>query len=287
VPAPTFKTTWTFSSTNGGTWSEVWYRESADIAAASTFPQTFLNKRLKLLHQINYLEKIRVTSMVNPRLASVVNIRQPGLVTLDEPYPVQTAAVCIIKSTLIPCQRKWWCRGIGRVSVARDATTGRDVVGPVFATDLATWFSALNVIGYVILPQFKPGQGGVTLVATNSVDGTSNSGYSTVTTFGPHGLAPADFAQFGRQSKKDLPGLNGRFVVWSAPTATTFSIQYRTPENQNIITQTGYVKKYSPNFGALIDNTKSGFDYLGEHKSKNESTGSRGARSAVRVRTSA
>jgi hypothetical protein len=284
MPAALFKETWMYSSTNSGVWREVWYCLAGDLTEASTFTANFIGKRLKLLNSLNFLEKIQVAELNNLRNAKIVPIRQAGLQTVRAPAPVTQACVWTLRSVIIRCTRQWWLRGFSRESAFRDVNTGRDTLEPGFAADVNSFINQLKVNNYCILPQVRVGQAGVKNLVVNSIDGTQATGYSIVKTQDAHGLVAGDFCTMSRFSKKELPGLNGRFKVFFVANATEFTVNYVTPENLKITTFQGQVKKYVADVGAIISPSDCNFNFIGEHKSKNDATGSRGARSANRVR---
>jgi hypothetical protein len=240
--------------------------------------------RLAFLSDRNYLEKITVAEVGNPRNSFPVPIRAQGMDLISRPAVLSTAVVWTLRSSAVKAQRQWWIRGFCAIDAQRDDVTARDLLRPGFVTNVNAFIALLKANSYCVLPQARPGSPGVNAVAVSSVDGTAATGYALVTTKVAHGLIVGNIAQFQKFSKKDLPGFNGRFKVVTQPDATSFTVNYATPENSRVVTFAGTVKQYLIVPGATIDPDISVFNFIGEHKTKNVGTGSRGARSAARVR---
>ncbi len=281
---PQFKEIWHYSSTNSGVWSEVFYQTSAGLPSAVQFTRVLLNARLAFLSKLNYLEKITVSEVSNPRNSFPVKISLRGLNDGIGPADLNSAVVWTLRSSAVKAQRQWWIRGWDRISARRDDITGRDFLQPLFADQINAFIALLKANSYCVLPQARPGSPGVNPVPVSSVDGTSASGYSVISTKGAHGLTAGMIAQFQKFTKKELPGFNGRFKVISVVDATNFVVNYVTPENTNVKAFSGTVKQYLVVPGATIDPEISSFNFIGSHNSKNAATGSRGARSANMVR---
>jgi len=282
---PIFKEIWSFSSSNSGTWSEVWYEEAASIAVASSFSTGLLNARLRLASELTVLEKIRVSQVDSPRVSNVVPINLNGLVVASQYKAMDDswAVIVTLSSSAVAATRKWWCRGNAQ-QATRDEVSGRTIYSPVFIANMKAWLNMVKAANFVVLKITPIGQGGVIKVRTTSADGTADNGVTTITTQVAHGLLADNIVAITQANKKELPGLNGRFRVLTVPTPTTFTVQYRTPENQVQAMATGYARKIVFMSGAIIDPAISGISFTGSRKTKNVSTGSRGARSAQRIR---
>lgn len=282
---PIFKEIWSFSSSNSGTWSEVWYEEAGSIAIASSFSTGLLNARLRLASQLTVLDKIRVSQVDSPRVSVVKPVNLNGLVdaALNNPLDDSWAVIVTLSSSAVAATRKWWCRGCGN-QFGRDAVSGRTVYSPEFAANMKSWISYTKAANFVVLKITPIGQGGVVKVRATSANGTANNGTTTITTQAAHGLLVDNLVAITQANKKELAGLNGRFRVLAVTDATHFTVQYRTPDNVDIPMATGYARKIAFMTGAVIDPAISGVSFVGSRKTKNVSTGSRGARSAQRIR---
>jgi hypothetical protein len=278
---PVFKEVFQFVTNDGGKWNEVWYESASTLAVASTFPQSFLAKRLQLLDQNSTFQQIRVSDTANPRSTNVVIVNQTGNGLVDNPLPANAAAVCILNSTNPPHRRKWFCRGLNQGQIFRSTSTGVDTISASFRANLSSWFSALQASGYVIYALQTLASAGLKYHQIQSVDGTAKNGVSIVTTADPHLLAVGDLVVIGRCSKKDLPVFNGRFTVL-AVTSNTFNIAYQTPEGALVTTTTGRVRKAVFDLNSTIQANLCSWQAYLSRRSKNAFTNSRGARSASR-----
>jgi hypothetical protein len=285
VAVNAYKQIWTFTSTNGGTWSEIFYVQSATIDQAANITPGFINKRLAMLHPLNFLEKIRVSENNNLRNSKVIKIALNGLWQgSTQPYPVSSAAVITLRSTVIPSSRQWWLRGIARDFCFREATTGRDELAAAALTALNTFLQELQDKQYIVLPKVNQTAIGVPPNPIVGVDGNTVKGQSLLLLQNQQVFAPGSFINLTKFSKKDLPGMNGRYKV-IAQNANQISVKYTTPNFQIYLGLQGFVQPYVPNVGAIISKPASYFNFFGEHQSKNAYTGSRGAKSAARVRS--
>lgn len=282
--ASVFKEIWTFLS-GSNKWSEVYYSTANSLDRAASFPESLLNARLVLLDPFNNLQKIRVSDTANPRASVVVYIRRSGISSLSGtgPAPASQAIVSTLVSTTFPSSRRLWMRGHAQGYASRNATTGVDTLAPTFALFLNAWFAKLADNGYVIYAANRVGQNGIVNQKVTQVDGTAGSGTSVVTLSAPPAFVAGQRVTFGSMSSKDFPGLNGEYAVQSVA-GNTFTILYATSQNLLIKANTGKVHRVLRVDNASITASRSAFSFIGERKTKNDSTGSRGARSAKRIR---
>lgn len=282
---PIFKEIWNFTS-GANTWSEVYYSVASDLNGASGFTPAFLDKRLILLHPLNILRKIRVSNIAAARESVVISYNLAGQntpFTGANPASITDAVVCNLVSTAQPSNRRLWLRGVTDGDQFRNAATGNDELRPGFDTLLKAWFVALQTNGYIILARIPPGSSGVIKSYADRVNGAAATGNSIVTLPNPFTGVVGDIVTFHNFNEKDLPGLKGKFRV-DAIAGNTITVQYTTPFNANIVPAQGYVKKLVYYDTAIINGTKSNYSFAGGRKTKNVQTGSRGARSAVRIR---
>jgi len=281
-----WKEIWTFQS-GTATWSEVYYSVASTIKDAATFDTPFLNKRLALLDKFNILRKIRVSAVAGIKQSFVAGINRNGLFSsaIDVgPANVTEAVVCNLVSTVSPASRRLWLRGTNEEFVKRLPGTGQDFLWPNFAAWMKVWFQALDAANYIILKRLKDGEGGVVTQKVNQVNGAAADGTTVITCQGNVGVNTNDMVTLAKFNTKDLPGLNGNFKVLEVA-GNTFKVQYSTPGNETFKTSTGTAKKLAFSELCRISGTVSNFNFLGGRKTKNVSTGSRGARPARRVRT--
>jgi hypothetical protein len=285
VAVNAYKQIWSYSAENAGTWSEVFYVQAATLDSALSISPAFINKRLKMLGKTNFLEKIRVSEITNLRNSQPKRINLPGLWETGNPYPDSVACVMTLVSKEIKATRQWWMRGINDDFANRDPITGRNKITGDGLQAMNTFLQALQDGTYLILPKVNQAAIGNPPNPVTTVDGLTTPGFSILTTKNAAALVAGQIIICQRFSKKDLPGLNGKYKVLAAA-GNSVTIQYRTPLNKAIEGVTGQIQLYVPNVGAIINRSVSFFNFLGDHQTKNELTGSRGAKSAVRVRNS-
>lgn len=282
---PDYKTVWSFFSagSKGGSWSETWYRFASTLAQAATFTSTLLQARLRLLNQLNTLQKIRVSEVLNPRVTTVVNVRQNGIPGFPAvaPAPIDSAVVVTVSSSIQPATRRWWCRGWDVGQAYRDETTGNDVFSSTLISQVADWLTVAGIASFEVLPLQKATAVGFTPFNVTAVDGTAANGQSILTLPAGHTILKGDTILCYQFSKKELPALSGKFTVLDTGVSTV-TIPYSTPENIKLAGVYGKVRKVGYISGALIDANISGPQFLGGRKTKSPFTGSRGARSANR-----
>lgn len=287
-----FKEVWSFVSTPGGTWNEVYYVSSPSIVDATKFTPAFKAKRLALADQLTTWRKVRISDVTGTVKPVLVTINGKGTAAgeLPEdatfgPANVDEAVVLNLASITRPAKRKLWMRGVPEMVARRSPTTGETILREDFRMGINEFVDALNTTGYVILVSKPIGVDGIVRSDVTNINGTAATGQSVVT------FAPAAAYQVGQRvifkkaSPKALPGLNGPYTV-RAVTPNSITIDYRTPFDLEIDdAQMGFFHRLDYFDDAVIAKSPlSGFDYLGSRRSKNERTGSRGARRAVRLR---
>lgn len=278
------KEVWTFSS-GGATWGEVYYSNKGSLASAAVFPSTLLNARLKLLDPINVLRKIRVSETTGTHASLVIPINLNGIDpdNFRGPAPVNTAIVSTLSSTAVAASRRLWMRGHSIVDAERDKVTGADKLDPDFAKLLKEWIGKLETNGYVVYAKVRAGQQNITPTKLLQIDGTAADGTSIIKTMVVLPVIPGNMIQISQAPLKDFPALNGAYKVL-AINGQFITIQYTTPQFVVQKTQTGRVMQLQYVDNATIKASASGFSFIGSRKTKNVNTGSRGARSAKRLR---
>lgn len=277
-----FKEVWQFRSSTA-TWSDVYYSVNSDISAATVFPQNFLNSRLKLLSPSNVLQKIRVSDIKNPRVSAVININQNGLSSGTVPSNFTESVTCTLVSPNPPASRKLWLRGTTEGAAFRNAAGTQDVLEPQFANDLKAWFGSLNVNNYIVLKQIPVGQPGIVQQRILVADGAAGDGTTVLNMAANIFVVAGDTIIVSQTPQKDVPGLKGKFLVREV-VGNNIKINYSTPDNRTIPLTSGLAKKLAYYENAVISRTRSAFAFLGGRQTKNAASGSRGARSAKRVR---
>lgn len=281
---PDYKCVFNFFSSGkkGGTWSETWYRNATNMVGATTFPPSLLLARMLLASPLTQLTKIRVSQVGSPRTTAIVQLNLQGIfIPATTPAPIDSAIVCNVSSSIIPATRRWWLRGWDASLAYRSQTTGNDVFTSLGTPLFSAWFNALANNGFEILPIIKNTVPNYTPFPVTKVDGAATPGLANVYSTGVGPIGAGSTVILSNFSKKDLPGLNGRWTVVSVG-AGFFTISYVTPENQVVTTLGARMRQLGYVSGCTIDPSISNPSFIGGRQTKSPFTGSRGARNANR-----
>ena len=281
-----YKLTFYFLDNDGASWTDVFYTSQASSGLAVGAGIGVMPARLALLCTSATLLKItaRNTSGTRDTATFVANLPGTQAVVAPGPAPASTAAVIQLYG-ILKNQRKWWLRGFLGNFVQRSLLDGSSVFPAAFGINVNTFLvaAAANGLGirYTQQPIIKYP---ILSVAYNSI-----TGYATVTFNVPPPLVAPGWMNGSRvviaqADRKTLPGLNGHWSVTSGLGAS-IDIPYVVPENGTVNVNTGYVRP--ENYVSSIDlfspsNCRPA--YWGEHTTKNESSNSRGAARARRIR---
>lgn len=281
---PDYKCVFNFFSSGkkGGTWSETWYRSAVNMGVATYFSDPLLYPRLNMMSPLSQLTKIRVSQVGNPRVTAIVQLNRQGTHPFaTTPAPIDSAIVCNVSSSVIPATRRWWLRGWDSEDAFRDNVGGNDVFTAYLRGQLVTWFTQLNNAGFEILPVAKTNNVQNANYPVSQIDGTAGNGQAVLTVNNPAFWTVGNTLILTRFSKKDLPGLNGRFTVLNTTNNVT-TIPYVVPGNQKMATPGAQLRLLTYVSGCTIDPYISGPSFIGGRQTRSPFTGSRGARSANR-----
>jgi len=168
----------------------------------------------------------------------------------------------------------------------RNKDSGLDEPPSALLDALLVWFVSLAANGYGLRRLATQVPGPLQNVKILSVDGTAKDGTSLVTLAQAPGYPFPSRVVIGSASKKDLPGLNGRWSLVSAPVGAVVKIPYQTPQGLLVTGGNGKMRQESYQAINVFDPPSCSFSYFGTRTTKNPTTHSRGARRAVRNRTS-
>lgn len=281
-----FQETWQFQGLGGAKWNEVYYSVQGSLESASQFSAAFIKKRTDCLHAAFTWTKVRITQVLDKSVHTLVNINAPGTVAgVEAPANPGEAAVINLASSIRSGNRKLWMRGLPENAINFSSTTGRSVLNPAFEGNLRTFINGICAPGYTYaIKRKKTGiANGIVKTRVLQVDGTAANGTSIITTKDAHLLVEGNYVEFTTMEPKLFPGLRGPFKVLGT-NGLTFTVQYSVPQNELIKSDTGYSAKLSYWEDAVINPAISGFSYGGVRRTKNDGTGSRGARRAQRLR---
>lgn len=281
-----FKEIWNFTL-GQYRWSEVWYSAASSIDVAATFSNAFKAGRMALCDPATTWVDVIITDTQDPTVHKEVRIGVSGSDAAGGnavgPANPAEAIVSKLKSATSRAVRHWWLRGLHETATSVTPETGVSRIQPAIEVVLKEFFLALQNSGYIIARRQPTSLAGFGKIFISEVNGTAGNNQSIVTTKTDHGYAVGDIVTFHRVDKKVLPGLKGAFTVL-AKTNNTLTIDYSTPQNLDILTVAGYVRKYLIDGTATIKASECRFFSCATRQTKNASIGSRGAQRAARLR---
>jgi len=286
---PLYQEVWSFVANSGAKWNEVQYCVAGSLAEAAVYSAAFKLRRTNLMHPTCTWVKSRVTQVGDPTIHTLVNINAQG--TWDptggplNPANPNEAAVINLSSTVRSGTRRLWMRGLPESAVSFNAVTGRSYVNPEWSEKLTLFISMLgSAPQQYAIKKKKTGIGnGIVKTRILQVDGTAANGTSVLMMKDNPLLVADNMIEITRAEPKLFPGLKGPFKVLAAD-GTSITIQYSTAQNELIKSDKAMGAKLSYWEDAVINPSASGFNFGGSRKTKNDATGSRGARSAQKLR---
>jgi hypothetical protein len=274
---------------DGSTFNEVYYVDAGNPVAAMP-GDLLISARLGLLAPLNKFMRVRTSDISQLRVTGVQVINQNGTwastdVALNAPVVAGLAVVCQLRGQA-GGQRKLWLRGVADAAVNRSSTTGQDVPKAPLLDALAFFSEKLKANLYGILritpasrvagPAFPKR---ITVIAPGAGAGTS-----ILTTESPHLITPNQMVVIGGASKKDTPGLSGRWITLDGTAGSTIVIRYQCPDNLGPAHPTGVVRQFTYQPISQFTGDAQIFDHFGTRTTKDPTTRTRGARRAQRLR---
>jgi hypothetical protein len=296
---PDFAHVITLRGPQGSSVTETYYRAglSVNIEVGLWLPAgPLVAARLALMHSAWLLQKAVVHQLTTQHAVLQQNINKKGTAAVTgAPAGPSEAMVCQLVSAGLQ-KRKLWMRGISADTVSLN-TNGIGVkVNPPIQTAFDDYMLQLRSGSFGIrylnkLPIDGSGKWKIT-----KADGTVLPGKTILTLDRAFGTTVPPLGPrviIGSAPKKDLPGMNGHFQVLGSNSAgppvtaaNQLYIPYTVPQNGMVAGVLGSLRLESY---AAIDIIQPPFcfiDYPGEHTTKSDFTGSRGASRAVRLRNS-
>jgi hypothetical protein len=280
-----FKEVWDFFNASD-IWSEVYYTSQSSLDNAATFSKPFIDGRLRMLAATGGLSKIIVSDVANPRVTVPVDINRAGMngVPAAGVADAEAAIVLQLRSTAKDAKRFLWLRGFTEGDVSRDPTSGVPALSPIMRVKVINWVQLLNLNNYIIHKLYRVGDTIPKYNRITTVDGTSANGLSVLTTQNAPGVVANDRIIISQMPGKDLPYLKGSFEVL-AVSVSSVTVAYSTPGNVLVKPPAGKFRVEKYRTDTRIDGDWWRLANLGSRQTKNGETGSRGARSAKRLRT--
>jgi hypothetical protein len=267
---------WIFKEANGASFSEVHYRDASTAADAAKIAGTMLQARLGLLAVQHRFMMIRTSQVDANRVTGQNIINLYGKAKLADNFGDPVVAGVSAVLTLVGAtsgSRKLWMRGCPDGFIDLSAESGQDTPTPTFLSKLTPYFKQLAAEGYGLrrLKGQVPGPLENKKIITLDRDA---------------GFPFPGRVIIGGASRKDLPGLNGRWQLIAAPAGPVFKVGYQTPQNSEVDGGNGKARQESYDAVNVYVPDQCGFAYYGTRDTRNPTTASRGARRAQRLRTS-
>lgn len=280
-----FKETWTISGYNDR-WTEVLYRLAANLTGAQPVPLSVVTARKNMLAQGYVIEKVRISDVLNARQTIVLDQNAAGTQPVSSGNLESGESAMVYQLGCDPpnaAKRLVHIRGIISPNVTRDGNLPRGQESTEWKKLYRAWLTALVNQSYLIYNRFTWQEIGQRPQRVTIVDGSITAGLSTVTLNAPLTFQPSDRIRFTQMPKKDLPNMNGSFLVESV-TGSTVVIRYVTPGAQKIEPTRGLAHVERFHTDSLISINVSRFLFYGSRQTKNAATGSRGSQFAHRNR---
>jgi len=285
----TIKHTWLFFDQVGATWTETyWITATSARSSFANLTLDIINKRLAFLWQGNKLRSIRASEYQGNRTVwtQIYNLGGTGLGIKGGGQPEVTEVACVYNLVgLSGGQRKIWFRGLDNAAVGRDGQSGNDVLAAVTRTNIGTWLSACQTLGYAIRWRSKPNIANNTDVRFVVGVTSAPNAQTTLSVSSATGYAVGNIVNLSLFNPKDLPRLNGLYQI-VAINGNVITINYQTPVNATFPNASGHIRLILANDLSTIDPVNSVFDHFGGRQTKEDFTRSRGASRAKRLRLS-
>ena len=285
---PTFRLVWEYVENTGSTFNEIYYVDSSTAASAVLTTNSLALNRLAFLHPLNRLVQIRSSQVDANRVTGLSIYNWYGTATSTPvvgPATPGDAIVCTLAGATSG-SRRIWLRGAPDDFIIRSPNSGIDLPPPKLQDALTAWFKSLQQNGYGLRLLATQVPGPLTNLKILSVDGTAKDGTSLVTLAAAPGYPFPSRVIIGSASKKDLPALNGRWSLLAAPAGAVIRIPYQTPGGLVFTGGNAKCRQETYQTTIIFSATNCGFHHYGTRTTKNPITHSRGARRAVRIRTS-
>jgi hypothetical protein len=283
---PTFRVVWEFAENTGSTFNEVYYCDATNAKSAANTGNELATNRVSFLHPLNRLVQIRSSQVDAQRVTGLATYNFFGTGgNAEGPATPGDSIVCTLGGTT-GGSRKIWLRGAADSAIVRDPTSGIDKPPASLITRLEAWFKSLKANGYGLRQVQTQVPGPLQNKKITIVDGSTLDGVSTITLSDPPGIPFPGRVIIGGCSKKDLPGINGRWSILGPVAGNTVKIPYQTPQGITVTGGNGKLRQESYQAINVFDPASCNFAYYTTRATKNPLTHSRGARRAVRNRTS-
>jgi hypothetical protein len=277
-----FKVVVQYTQTDSG-FAEQYYREAADLAAASVFPTTLINAMIQTKCGPTVLRKIRVSNVANNRESVVIPVNRPSPFTTLNPDVVSTAAIVTLNSPSIGAKRQLWIRGLVDSDVQRAVGSGLDQPHASLLGEISALITRLNENQFRVRALTKINPPGVVYTDIAKIVSVEGAGEVTIRMAAPYVLPSPARVIITQVDPKLFPGLNGHWTIQFVDTLN-FKIRYRPHVFGTFDLAKGRWRPEAYVYGA-IDPATSGFSNFGSRDTGKSPLAGRGRRSALLIRS--
>jgi hypothetical protein len=282
---PNYKWTITFTQFNQQ-WSEVWYTLNSSLEGAASGVTTALLRPFVNFRDLSvFLTKVRISDVANNRTSIVLVQNIQGNSPNSGPDVTNTTALVSITEPTYGSGRKVWVRGLADLDVQRNPNSGVAQPSAALLSGINRYISNLVNAAFMIRSNTKIATPPVPPISKNygaTITSPPNAKQVQITATIPT-VPQYGYVEIRRADPKIWPGLNGIYQVSSAPNANSMVIDYNWPVGGGPIGFGGYWRPVIYNYGA-VQSVGAGLQLFTSRKTGKNTTGGRGARSAVRLR---
>lgn len=279
---PFFKMVHQFTEADDG-FTEVWYREAADLTAASVFSPTLIWNGILFRNALTVWRTIRVSDVANNRNSILVKIGQAATFSNSTPSVSNTALVYTVVSPSVGASRQVWFRGLDQNAFGRAPTSGVDRPNTTTLTQIFNYLLKLQDAGYRVRSLKKITESGMSFRNINGITVTADSGFVTLNYTGDIVAIDSEII-VSQINKKNFPGLQGKFKVQPGSTVGNAIIRYNYHFAGPWPQLTGRFRPAVYNYGAF-NLTRSDWSKLASRDTGGNPIHGRGRRSSSRIRS--
>lgn len=277
-----FKVVHQFTEADEG-FTEVWYREAADLTAATAFSPTTIWNGILFRNALTVWRTIRVSDVLNNRNSLLIKVNQAATFSNSTPSVNNTALIYTVASPAVGASRQVWIRGLDQNAFGRAPTSGVDRPNPTTLNQIFNYLRKLQDEGYRVRSLKKITESGMSFRNITGITVVADTGFVTLNYTGDP-VAIGDDIIVSQINKKNFPGLSGKFKVQPASTAGNAIIRYNYHFAGPWPQLTGRFRPAVYNYGAF-NLTRSDWSKLASRDTGGNPIHGRGRRSSSRIRS--